>query len=91
MANVGIDYGQYCTNRHPPVICGPASVSISSLIANAMAVLEVSTPEASLTPNGSVVIPADRGGPVNIILESSVDLINWTPAFPITSAKLKRV
>jgi hypothetical protein len=36
------------------------------------------------TPNTGVVIPADSGGPVNIILESSVDLINWIPADPGT-------
>jgi len=35
-------------------------------------------------PNTGVVIPADAGGPVNIILESSVDLINWIPADPGT-------
>jgi hypothetical protein len=36
------------------------------------------------TPNTGVVIPADSNGPVNIILESSVDLINWIPADPGT-------
>jgi hypothetical protein len=36
------------------------------------------------TPNTGVVIPADSGGPVNIILESSEDLINWIPADPGT-------
>ena len=35
-------------------------------------------------PNTGVVIPADSSGPVNIILESSVDLINWIPADPGT-------
>jgi hypothetical protein len=35
-------------------------------------------------PNTGVVIPADAAGPVNIILESSVDLINWIPADPGT-------
>ena len=36
------------------------------------------------TPNTGVVIPADSSGPVNIILESSVDLINWIPSDPGT-------
>jgi hypothetical protein len=32
----------------------------------------------------AVVIPADTNGPVNIILESTVDLVTWTPAMPGT-------
>ncbi|MBL9115853.1 MAG: hypothetical protein JNJ83_12670 [Verrucomicrobiaceae bacterium] len=37
--------------------------------------------------NGSaVVIPTDATGPVQIILESSVDLVNWTAANPGTYA-----
>ena len=35
-------------------------------------------------PANSVVIPADSSGPVNIILESSADLVNWNPALPGT-------
>ena len=43
------------------------------------------TPAASdFTANTGVVIPADNSGPVNVILESSVDLINWIPANPGT-------
>lgn len=33
-------------------------------------------------PLNTVVIPTDASGPVNIILESSVDLVNWTLASP---------
>jgi hypothetical protein len=34
------------------------------------------------TPSNAVVIPADSDGPVEIILESSTDLITWTAALP---------
>ncbi|MEO8351716.1 MAG: hypothetical protein ABI680_08290, partial [Chthoniobacteraceae bacterium] len=33
-------------------------------------------------PSNAVVIPADATDPVNIILESSIDLVTWTPALP---------
>ena len=35
-------------------------------------------------PTNTAVIPTDASGPVNVILESSTDLINWTPALPGT-------
>lgn len=34
------------------------------------------------TPSSSVVIPTNATGQVNIILESSTDLLTWTPAEP---------
>ncbi len=36
----------------------------------------------SLTPTGAAVIPADSTGEFSVILESSIDLITWTPALP---------
>jgi hypothetical protein len=42
------------------------------------------TSSPNFIPNTAVVIPADSSGPVTIILESSVDLVNWTPAQPGT-------
>ncbi|HEX9046628.1 MAG TPA: hypothetical protein VF988_06345 [Verrucomicrobiae bacterium] len=45
----------------------------------------VSTPTAqSLIPANAVVIPSDATGPVQIILESSSDLVNWTSSLPGT-------
>jgi hypothetical protein len=35
-------------------------------------------------PINSVVIPTDATGPVNVILESSADLVNWTSCLPGT-------
>jgi len=36
------------------------------------------------TPTSAVVIPTDATGPVNVILESSTDLVTWTEANPGT-------
>ena len=35
-------------------------------------------------PTSAVVIPTDATGPVNVILESSTDLVTWTQANPGT-------
>jgi hypothetical protein len=35
-------------------------------------------------PSTAVVIPTDATGPVQIVLESSQDLVNWVPALPGT-------
>jgi len=69
-----------------PVIVGPASITLTAgtfaSYLSAFCTIELSTPADSFLPTGAVVIPADSGGPVNIILESSADLINWYPSLP---------
>ena len=40
--------------------------------------------QSTTTPSNSVVIPTDATGPVNVILESSTDLVTWTQANPGT-------
>ena len=35
-------------------------------------------------PQNTVVIPTDAGGPVQILLESSIDLLTWSPVSPGT-------
>jgi hypothetical protein len=35
-------------------------------------------------PSNAVVIPSDSSGPVQIILESSEDMVNWNSANPGT-------
>lgn len=42
------------------------------------------TNAVSYVPANAVVIPSDATGPVQIILESSSDLVNWVPALPGT-------
>jgi hypothetical protein len=39
---------------------------------------------SSLIPSNAVVIPSDASGPVEIILESSTDMVNWNSALPGT-------
>ena len=71
------------------VVAGPAtilfSVSPSAVGSpppdNAMWTFDLSN-AFDFTPSSSVVVPSDSGGPVTIILESSVDLISWTTALP---------
>ena len=43
-----------------------------------------STDNTSNLPSNTVVIPTDASGPVEIIMESSKDLVNWTRAEPGT-------
>ncbi len=74
-----------------PVIAGPATITLSTLSSNTgdpgICTLLTCPSSPSLTnsvPSNAVVIPADGGGPVTIILESSVDLVSWTAALPGT-------
>ena len=87
-------YPSYSTNHFrdtmlPLTASGPASFSFRSISNSAgwgvgFCTIEVSNPNESFVPSTAVVIPADSGGPVNIILESSVDMITWTAALPGT-------
>jgi hypothetical protein len=47
---------------------------------------ETSSPDTSVStiPSNAVVIPSDSSGPVQIILESSEDLVNWNSSNPGT-------
>jgi hypothetical protein len=67
-----------------PVVVGPATITLSGGAGANLCTLELSTPTDSVLPSNAIVIPADSGGPVNIILESSADLINWYPSLPGT-------
>ena len=76
-----VDY----SSAFPLRVAGPAIITLTSPNgAPTMATFEVTTSDPQFVPSSSVVIPADSGGPVNIILESSVDLVNWIPANPGT-------
>jgi hypothetical protein len=73
-----------------PVVAGPATISVVALrdgaISEGFWTIELDNPSQPITstPSTAVVIPADSGGPVNIVLESSVDLITWNAALPGT-------
>lgn len=67
-------------------ITGPATISVTGFAGVrymlTYKLFENSTVAGPTIPSTAVVIPADAAGPVNIILESSTDLITWTPATP---------
>jgi len=56
---------------------GPVTIATIEVLKSAPA----STPQRI---SNAVVIPSDAAGPVEIILESSQDLISWLPALPGT-------
>jgi hypothetical protein len=69
----------------PPAVAGPATITLTAFTGGAaFCTIELVSPSLAFTPSTAVVIPADSGGPVNIILESSVDLITWNAALPGT-------
>ncbi len=81
--------GDFSTFGGAPVVVGPATLRLTATVgANVTASgtmfcsAEVTSLEDNFVPSNTVVIPSDVGGPVNIILESSVDLVNWTAAMP---------
>jgi hypothetical protein len=74
-------------NIYPPlplVVAGPASFVLNqdSGGGQGFCTIELCDTGGSFLPSNAVVIPADSGGQVNIILESSADLVNWTAALP---------
>lgn len=89
---VPIAYAPSSTNPAPPVfspnlvIAGPRTISLEvqsnlSLVCSYILIPNTDVPVQSV-PSTSVVIPADVSGPVQVILESSTDLITWTAANP---------
>jgi hypothetical protein len=72
----------------PMEIAGPAKITLLSWGSQdnqefTIATFEVTRPAApSVTPSNAAVIPVDANGTFTVILESSTDLITWTPAIP---------
>jgi hypothetical protein len=71
----------------PQIITGVTNINLNWNDGNFWATLKIETPTASFVasnyiPADAVVIPASATGNVQIILESSPDLINWTAANP---------
>src|SRR5258705_6768977 len=68
-------------------IGGPATIQLQAHCCayyEGFATIEVINPVNQSMPSTAVVIPADAGGPVNIVLESSTDLLNWSASLPGT-------
>lgn len=82
------NFSETVTNRLPNLtfFAGPGTLTLNvyppayQAIATVNVVRSVPTSQLAST----VVIPDDGGGPVQIILESSTDLITWTAANPGT-------
>src|SRR5687768_11411991 len=65
----------------PKVFAGPATITIKPYTSASRAqycCISIKSLEDTFSPSTAVVIPSDSGGPVKIILESSVDLVTWT-------------
>lgn len=78
--------GEFGQNQSP-VLAGPATIRAKrySIAAFPMIVTFAVTRAVTTTnmvPANAVVIPEDAGGQYQVILESSTDLITWTPALP---------
>lgn len=82
------NFSETVTNRLPNLtfFAGPGSLTLNAYPPTYQAIATVnvvrSVPATQLA--NTVVIPDDGGGPVQIILESSTDLITWTAANPGT-------
>lgn len=61
---------------------GPLAIAHFFQIIATVEDMEPAVPPVGLVPTASVVIPADAAGPVEIMLESSEDMINWNTAQP---------
>ncbi len=69
----------------PTSIAGLAIIAVTNNSTSAVFfTVKIETPNTNTvqTALGTVVIPADAGGPVTVILESSTDMITWTAASP---------
>ncbi len=98
--NIRVDVGSLTPRTAPatePFIYGPGTVELfypagccDNAPSSAIISLEIggTSPPGTIPivniPSNAVVIPADAGGPVQVLLESSTDLITWNSALPGT-------
>ncbi|MGD0539207.1 MAG: hypothetical protein ABSC03_16365 [Verrucomicrobiota bacterium] len=68
------------------VIAGPAMLTFSRPDFNGagFCALKVTKLSGTFTPSSAVVIPSDAQGPVDILLESSTNFVDWVQALPGT-------
>lgn len=69
-----------------PILAGPATIRAVSVTSAAVCfcTLQITEPGSNFVPVNTVVIPNDSGAPVNVIMESSSDMVNWVSAIPGT-------
>ena len=83
----GTVYNGYAYNTlSVGTIVGPASLVVENSPGFRIVTFRLrdNTSTTTTTPTSAVVIPTDATGPVDVILESSTDLVNWTQANPGT-------
>lgn len=74
------------------VVAGPATIRLKVKNTNTYwqdscavySTFQITDSQPQFSPSTAVVIPTDATGPVDIVLESSPDLVNWTAALPGT-------
>mgnify|MGYP001355044559 CR=1 FL=1 len=66
------------------VVAGPVTLKVLSLdqAVTTYHLRDNNATSSQLLPHGMVVVPTDAKGDVDVILESSTDLVNWTAAVP---------
>lgn len=85
MGTTGVEFGiEPINDDNIPPVSGPGTVRITSTTHQEVYVFKIETKDGVMTPSGSVVIPSDRHGPVQIKLECSSDMVNWIDALPGT-------
>lgn len=82
-------FANYSSTGPQQTITGLTNIFIVSANVPAWSTLQITTPATATTvsnyvPADAIVIPASAAGNVQIILESSTDLLNWTAASPGT-------
>jgi hypothetical protein len=71
------------TNTEKPLVAGPAIIRLPGTGSSvSFCTLKITRANDLFTPSNAVVIPDDGGAPVQIILESSTDLVTWTASNP---------
>lgn len=80
------------SSSNPLPLVGPATIAVADMAGSNSPVLGirvVSTVQSSTTvataggvPSTAVVVPSDAAGSVQVVMESSTDLITWTGASP---------
>jgi len=81
-----VSNGFATANLVPGTVAGPATVYVENTAGFKIVTfrLKDNTSTTETVPTSAVVIPSDATGPVNVILESSSDLVTWTQANPGT-------
>lgn len=79
-------YSYFASGNSVSNVVGPVTIRVkqSRLSAKCVVGFEVKRATAPSQASSTVVIPDDSGAPVQIILESSTDLVTWTAATPGT-------